>query len=205
MFSQIVKRRPYRLGKRAEAATATRRRILEATLTLHDEQGITRTSIRDVAGRAGVSPATVLNHFPRMGDLIRACGQLSDDLFPMPTEAVLVGARDRTERVRLMAGALFTWWDQMGSGWEHLQVDRRTLPDVDAWLRDVDIRHRALVAVALEVEVDEASVAIGAALTSFGSWQSLRAGGMDVARAAAHVARFLSASDSTPQSKGNVH
>ena len=142
-----------------------------------------------------------------MGDLIRACGQLSDDLFPMPTEAVLVGARDRTERVRLMAGALFTWWDQMGSGWEHLQVDRRTLPDVDAWLRDVDIRHRALVAVALEVEVevDEASVAIGAALTSFGSWQSLRAGGMDVARAAAHVARFLSASDSTPQSKGNVH
>ena len=149
----MVKRRPYRLGKRAEAATATRRRILEATLTLHDEQGITRTSVRDVAGRAGVSPATVLNHFPRMGDLIQACGQLSDDLFPMPTEAVLVGAQDRTERVRLMAGALFTWWEQMGSGWEHLQVDRRTLPDVDAWLHDVDLRHRALVASALEVEV----------------------------------------------------
>ena len=201
----MVKRRPYRLGKRADAATATRRRILEATLTLHDEQGITRTSVRDVAGRAGVAPATVLNHFPRMGDLIQACGQLSDDLFPMPTEAVLVGARDRTERVRLIAAALFTWWDRMGSGWEHLQVDRRTLPDVDAWLRDVDLRHRALVASALEVEVDEASVAIGAALTSFGSWQSLRAGGMDVARAAAHVARFLSASDSATQSKGNMH
>ena len=200
-----MKRRPYRLGKRADAAEATRRRILEATLTIHDEQGITGTSVRDVAGRAGVSPGTVLNHFPRMGDLIHACGQLSDDLFPMPTEAVLVGARDRTERVRLIAAALFTWWDRMGSGWEHLQVDRRTLPDVDAWLRDVDLRHRALVASALEVEVDEASVAIGAALTSFGSWQSLRAGGMDVARAAAHVARFLSASHSATQSKGNMH
>jgi hypothetical protein len=140
-----------------------------------------------------------------MGDLIQACGRLSDDLFPMPTEAALVGARDRTERVRLMALALFTWWDQMGSGWEHLQVDRRTLPDVDAWLRDVDLRHRALVASALEVGVEEASVAIGAALTSFGSWQSLRAAGMDVARAAAHVARFLSAPDSATQSKGNMH
>ena len=201
----MVKRRSYRLGKRADAATDTRRRILEATLNLHDEQGIVRTSVRDVAGRAGVSPATVLNHFPQMGDLIDACGRLSDDLFPMPTDAVLIGAHDRTERVRLMAVALFSWWDQMGSGWEHLQIDRRTLPDVDAWLRDVDLRHRSLVASALGVATGEAAVAIGTALTSFGSWQSLRAGGMDVARAAAHVARFLSDSDSSTRSKGRMH
>jgi AcrR family transcriptional regulator len=201
----MVKRRPYRLGKRAETATVTRRRILEATLTLHDEQGITRTSVRDVAGRAGVSPATVLNHFPRMGDLIQACGQLSDALFPMPTDAVLVGARDRPERVRLMAAALFNWWDQMGAGWEHLQIDRRTLPDVDGWLHEVDLRHRALVASALEIDVDDASVAIGAALTSFGSWRSLREGGMDIARAASHVARFLSDSDRSTHWKGRMH
>ena len=201
----MVKRRSYRLGKRADSATATRHRILEATLTLHDEQGITRTSVRDVACRAGVSPATVLHHFPAMGDLIQACGQLSDDLYPMPTEAVLAGARGRTERVLLLAAALFSWWEQMGSGWEHLQVDRRTLDDVDAWLRDVDLRHRALVACALEVAGGNASVPIATALTSFGSWRSLREGGMSVAQAAAHVATFLVGSDPSPHSKGITH
>ena len=205
----MVKRRPYRLGKRAEAATATRRRILDATLTLHDEKGITRTSVRDVAGRAGVSAATVLNHFPRMGDLIQACGELSDDRFPMPTDAVLVGARDRIERIRLLAEALFTWWDQMALGWEHLQIDRRTLPDVDAWLHDVDARHRALVAAAVGVDADDASVAMGTALISFGSWRSLREAGMDVATMAAHVARFLVGSvldpDHSTHSKGRMH
>lgn len=205
----MVKRRSYRLGKRADAANSTRRRILDATLTLHDEQGITRTSVRDVAGRAGVSPATVLNHFPHMGDLIRACGELSDSLLPMPTEAVLIGARDRTERGRMLADALFDWWEQMGSGWEHLQIDRRTLPEVDAWLRDVDARHRALVAAALGADVDDPSVAIGTALTAFGSWRSLRDAGMNNSRAAAHVARVLAdaAGDSQPQtdSKGRMH
>ena len=205
----MVKRRPYRLGKRADAATATRRRIIEATLALHDEQGIARTSVRDVAGRAGVSPATVLNHFARMADLISACGDLSDDLYPMPTDAVLVGARDRAERLRLLAEALFTWWDGMASGWEHLQIDRRTLPEVDAWLRDVDARHRALVATALGVVADDASVAIGTSLTSFGSWRSLRDAGMDVSRAAAQVARFLAGSPAAPATqvieKGRLH
>ncbi|MGH2428561.1 MAG: TetR/AcrR family transcriptional regulator [Candidatus Limnocylindria bacterium] len=206
----MVRRRRYRLGRRAETVAATRRRIVEATLTLHNERGITRTSARDVAGRAGVSPATVLSHFPRMGDLIRACGQLSDHLYPMPTDAVLIGARDRVERVRRVAEALFSWWDQMASGWEHLQVDRRTLPEVDAWLRDVDARHRALVAEALEMRADAASVAIGTALTSFGSWRSLRDAGMDVPRAASEVARFLAGEPAGPTnptllSRGRVH
>ncbi|MGQ0606850.1 MAG: TetR/AcrR family transcriptional regulator [Chloroflexota bacterium] len=204
-----MKRRPYRLGKRADAATATRRRIVEATLTLHDERGIIGTSFRDVAGRAGVSPATVLSHFPRMGDLVEACGRLTNDLYPMPTEAVLLGAGTRVERLRLVAGALFTWWDQLASGWDHLQVDRRSLSEVDAWLRDVDARHRVLLAAALEVDAGHASVAIGTALTSFGSWRSLRDAGMNVGQAAGHVARTLAGSlrEGRPptDSKGRMH
>ena len=204
----MVKRRPYRLGRRADAATATRQRIVEATLVLHDEKGITRTSVRDVAGRAGLSPATVLNHFPRMGDLVQACGQLSSDLFPMPTAALLVGVRDRTERAWIMARDLFTWWEQMASGWDHLQIDRRTLTEVDAWLHDVDARHRALVAAALGVGPEDPSVAIGTALTSFGSWRSLRDAGMDVSQASAHVARFLGSArdaDASSHAKGRMH
>jgi AcrR family transcriptional regulator len=184
-------RRRYTLRKRADAAATTRRRIVEATMRVHDEQGITRTSVRDVAERAGVAPATVLHHFPRMGDLIRACGELSDALAPMPTPAVLVGADDPREAVRLAARAMFEWWDRMGPGWEHLQIDRRTLAEVDAWLRDVDERHRALIAEALGDGAAPSIVAVLTALTSYGSWQSLRAGGMAPDRAAAEVARII--------------
>lgn len=184
-------RRAYRLGRRAEGAAATRRRIVEATLRLHDEQGITGTSVRDVASRAGVSPSTVLGHFPRMADLIRACGELSDATYPMPDMSILDGTPDRRERMRLAALALFGWWSGIASGWEHLQIDRRSLPEVDAWLRDVDARHRQLVAAALGTSPDDPAVAIGAALTSFGAWRSLRDAGLDDAAAATRVATTL--------------
>lgn len=164
---------------------------MEATLRLHDEQGISGTSMREVAARAGVSPATVLHHFPRMSELVRACGELSDTLFPMPSEALLVGTEAVGERVRLAALALFGWWDAVASGWEHLQIDRRSLPEVDAWLRDADARHRRLVAAALRAEGDDPRVVIGTALTSFGAWQSFRAAGLDDAAAARQVAALL--------------
>lgn len=202
-----MKRRPYRLGKRAEAAAATRRRIVEATLRVHDDQGISNTSIRDVADRAGVAPATVLNHFPRMGDLIRACGQLSDALFPMPTAAVLVGARDAAERVRRAARAWFEWWDGVGPGWEHLQIDRRTLPEVDAWLDDVDRRHRALIGQAAEMNRQASLPAVLTAMTTFGSWRSLKASGFDADAAAAEVMRIFIGSTAAPVSanRGDTH
>ncbi len=191
-------KRPYRLGKRADAAARTRRRIVEATIEVHDERGISRTSIRDVAERAKVSPATVLNHFPRMADLIRACGELTSELLPMPTPDVLVGARNRAEAVRLAARALFAWWEALGPGWDHLQVDRRTIPDVDAWLRDVEHRRRELVRTALGPH-PRAGEAVLAALTSRGAWLSFRESGLDPDRAAAEVAAVYRSM------KGNLH
>lgn len=183
--------RRYRLGKRAEAASATRRRIVEATLTLHDEQGIVRTSIRNVAGRAGVAPATVLQHFPRMDDLIHACGELSDAMAPMPTDVVLVGTMGRHDRIRAFAVSLFEWWEQLGPGWDHLQVDRRTLPRVDEWLIDVGQRHRELAAAALQTDIDAAATRLLTAITTNDAWRSLRDAGMDSRQAALQVSRLF--------------
>jgi AcrR family transcriptional regulator len=188
-FDEFVRRR-YRLAKRAESAAATRRRIVEATLGLHDEQGITGTSVRDVASAAGVAPATVLHHFPRMDDLIQACGELSNAMAPMPTEASLASAVDRSGRIRLMVAALFAWWEELGPGMDHLEVDRRTLPRVDAWLRDVAVRHRRLVAVALGA-ASEADLALATAMTSRGAWCSMRESGVATGEAAAAVARLI--------------
>jgi AcrR family transcriptional regulator len=208
VFSKAVTVRRYRQRRRAESAAATRRRIVEATIELHDEQGISGTSVRDVAGRAGVSPATVLNHFPEMGQLIHACGELSAQLMPMPTTFVLAGARDRRERVHRAAAALFAWYERMARGWNHLQIDRERIPEVDRWLRDVDASHRRLVAEAIGRAAGSPAVAIGVALTSFGSWRSLHDAGMDPARAATHVAQFIDGSLDEPApsaSKGRTH
>jgi AcrR family transcriptional regulator len=171
-------------------AAATRKRIIEATLELHDEQGISGTSVRDVAGKAGVAPATVLHHFPRMDDLIRACGELSETLAPMPSDAGIALATDRDERIRLLTLVLFSWYEQLGPGWDHLQVDRRRIPQVDAWLHQLAERHRSLVAAAL-APADPVEITLATALTTHGVWRSLQDAGIETPAAAAHVARQI--------------
>ena len=47
-------------------------RILQATLELFQVHGIKKTTTNDIAQKAGVSPATVYNHFGSKEDLVRA-------------------------------------------------------------------------------------------------------------------------------------
>ena len=47
-------------------------RILRATLELFQVHGIKKTTTHDIAQKAGVSPATVYNHFGSKEDLVRA-------------------------------------------------------------------------------------------------------------------------------------
>ena len=47
-------------------------RILRATLELFQVHGIKKTTTHDIARKAGISPATVYNHFGSKEDLIRA-------------------------------------------------------------------------------------------------------------------------------------
>ncbi|MFC1914143.1 TetR/AcrR family transcriptional regulator [Chloroflexota bacterium] len=47
-------------------------RILKATLELFQVHGMKKTTTNDVARKAGVSPATVYNHFGSKEDLVRA-------------------------------------------------------------------------------------------------------------------------------------
>ena len=60
--------RKYDLGRRAAAAEQTRRRIVDATVALHAEQGIVATTYKDIAQRADVGVGTVYNHFPTVDD-----------------------------------------------------------------------------------------------------------------------------------------
>ena len=68
-----IEKRTYRKAARAEAQEETRRRIAAATAELHDEVGPARTTVAEIARRAGVQRATVYANFPDEADLFRAC------------------------------------------------------------------------------------------------------------------------------------
>jgi AcrR family transcriptional regulator len=99
--------RPYRQVQRSESADETRRRIVKATFDLHGEQGISGTTMKQIAARAGVSVGTVYHHFPTYDDAINACGAHAFGENPIPSVDIFEGAGSRRERVRRLAHALF--------------------------------------------------------------------------------------------------
>jgi hypothetical protein len=62
-----TQKRRYELKARAEAQQATRERIAAAAVALHQDVGIAKTTVADIARRAGVQRLTVYNHFPDPG------------------------------------------------------------------------------------------------------------------------------------------
>ena len=64
--------RPYRLGKRAVAASSTRQRLIEAATTLIVTSGFSAVTMDDVADRAGVSRPTVYRIFGSKVGLLEA-------------------------------------------------------------------------------------------------------------------------------------
>jgi AcrR family transcriptional regulator len=84
-------KRKYELKARAESQEETRRRIVEATVALHQEVGPARTTVSEVARRAGVNRVTVYNHFPDDLDLFAACQRHFLAEHPLPEAADLMG------------------------------------------------------------------------------------------------------------------
>ena len=85
---KTMKPRTYQLGRRAESAEETRRRLVQATFELHSEQGIAATSMKQIADRAGVGVGTVYHHFATLDDTVMACGQMVMATYPPPAELV---------------------------------------------------------------------------------------------------------------------
>src|SRR5687767_490534 len=95
--------RKYDMSRRAAAVAETRRRIVDATLELHAEQGIAATSWDEIAARAGVGVGTVYRHFPSLDELVPACGHVARELLDLPdpsdARALFVGAEGSRARV----------------------------------------------------------------------------------------------------------
>lgn len=132
MSSQI---RKYELKARAEKQAETRRRIVEATSALHEEVGPIRTTVAEIARRAGVQRLTVYNNFPNETELFDACGQHSMDTNPPPDPTAALTIPNPDERLGAVLGPLYRWYRKNARGTENLQRDRLLMPALDAVMR----------------------------------------------------------------------
>lgn len=109
-----AKKRGYRLGKRAEKQEETRGRIVEAAVELHCTLGPARTSIAQIAERAGVQRHTVYAHFPDERSLFLACSGHAMERDPLPRVDQWRTLPPGRERIRHGLEQLYDWYERNG-------------------------------------------------------------------------------------------
>lgn len=185
--STKARRRPYRLGRRAETSEETKRRLIEATFELHSEQGIAGTSMKDIAARAGVSVGTAYHHFPSYTDAIHACGAWVAEHEPAPTAAVFDGAASPEERVSRLASAMFGFYERVPAV-RSLHRDRHLIREL-APFADEEARNRRALAAGAAGAGDAATLL--AALLDIEVYRALRREGLGTAEAATRIAAMF--------------
>src|SRR5256885_10189304 len=102
--------RKYELKARAESQQRTRERIAAAAAELHAEVGVAKTTVADIARRAGVQRLTVYNHFPDLEALLPACTAHWMAASPPPDLGDALALTDPAERLRTALTALYGWY-----------------------------------------------------------------------------------------------
>ncbi|SRR6266536_33277 len=133
--------RKYELKARAERQEETRRRIVQATMELHEEVGPARTSVSEIARRAGVQRLTVYNHFPDESELIASCSgsYMAEHPFPALDDAFKL--EEPGERVRTVLGRVYGWYRGTEAMIGKIQRDRLLVPVIeDQAAATIDVR-----------------------------------------------------------------
>lgn len=120
--------RKYRLKRRAEKQEATRRRIVEAVVELHETVGPAQTTISAVAERAGVQRVTVYRHFPDEASLYRACAAHWRAEHPLPDPEAWSTITDPRERLRRALIELAAYYEHNEQMLANVQRDAPFIP-----------------------------------------------------------------------------
>jgi AcrR family transcriptional regulator len=173
--SNETTRRSYRQDARARKQEETRQRIVDAAIELHCSVGPARTTVAEIAARAGVQRHTYYAHFPIERDLFLACSATALERDPLPAVEQWKAFPPGHRRVSAGLAELYGWY-QRNSGQaacvlrdaEHHALTREmvelrmkpTMERAAGLLGDgFDHRARALLHVAME----------------FGTWRVLSA------------------------------
>lgn len=185
MNAMSTQKRRYELKARAEAQQETNARIAAAAAALHEEVGIAKTTVADIARRAGVQRLTVYNHFPDLHALLPACTAHWLAEHPQPDLAPALALEDPRERLSAVLPALYAWYRETAPMQRRVFGERATVPEVDAWLARSSDPLLAAVADRLAAGVDRPGArALAALALEFWTWQRLDGEGLDDGAAA---------------------
>jgi AcrR family transcriptional regulator len=186
--------RKYELNQRAESLAATRGRIVEATVALHESLGPARTTISGIAERAGVQRVTVYRHFPDERKLFQACSGHWTAQNPKPDPSAWAATDDPEERLRIALLEIYAFFRATEGMTGNLLRDMPELPVlqevaaplIEYWQTVRDVLDRDWAARGRKRTLLRAM--IGHAI-EFDTWRSLtaREGLDDVAAAGAMV------------------
>lgn len=175
-------RRRYRQGARAATSAATRRRIVEATLALHQELGPSSTTFAEIARRAGVPRMTVYRHFPDEESLFEACSGAYAVEHPPPDIGAAFAEPDPVVRLRAVMATLFRYYratepmttQLLRSAETHAATRERMRPYRELVDMATEALASALVTDTTRRHVVEAAIRHALA---FSTWRSLAADG----------------------------
>lgn len=184
--------RKYSMDSRTAAVAETRQRIIDATVQLHDEQGISGTSMQDVADRAGVALATVYRHFPTVDELVPACGGRSLELNPLPTSSVFEGLESGEERISRLVKDLHANYARGARTYEVGFAEAVTMPVVAQFMAEMSSYISMLVAGAAEpFHPASSQMQLATGLCDFRVWRSLLHSGLTPDEATESVTRLI--------------
>ena len=182
-------KRIYTKRARAEKEADTRRRITEATAALHEEVGPARTTVAEIARRAGVQRLTVYNHFPSERELLDACQAHWFAENPMPDLGPLLAEPDPEARLRAVLTALYGWFRRTESMSAKVLRDAEVMPVLAEKVGERDAEQEALAGAlgagwgARGARARRVHAAVVLAL-DFWAWRALMRAGLDDAEAA---------------------
>ena len=170
--------RNYRMGKRAAAVEATRRRIIDAALREFAERGIEDTSMQAVARRADVAPGTVLNHFADVDVLAEASIGARMTELRLPTADEINNDDPLEERIAEVTRRLFAMYEATDLEYR-IWTRSRSHPVMQRYEQRYNDSYTAAVITALGSEhADPRSFQVVSALIEPGFRANLAARGM---------------------------
>jgi len=120
--------RKYDMKRRAKRQEETRRRIVEATVEMHESVGMARTTISAIAEKAGVQRLTVYRHFPDERALFTACRGHWLAANPPPDPASWSQVLDPEERLRKALAEVYAYHRRTEPMMANLVRDAQVMP-----------------------------------------------------------------------------